>query len=137
LATPFLAKMKQSLVIKMEWDKFTCFMNYGEIVYQEDRPYMNTTQERFQNDIFIDWEKKPRSVRYSRFFKYLPERFQAYLTIRTEETRSRVKGIKKLLEKHTLYDIHSVLETEERFDRAPHELGYILEAKETTYIQKN
>ncbi|MFT7791329.1 UNVERIFIED_CONTAM: hypothetical protein ODR73_24625, partial [Escherichia coli] len=130
------ARMKQALVLKMEWDRFTCFTNDGEIVYQEDRPYMNTTRVIPWNDILIDWEKKPRSVRYSRFFKYLPEKVQTYLTIRSEETRSRVKGIKKLLEKHSLNDIDSALELEERFERAPHELGYILEAKEATYPEK-
>ncbi|WML26679.1 hypothetical protein [Neobacillus sp. OS1-33] len=130
------AKMKQTLVIKMEWDQFTCFMNDGEMVYQEARPYMNTTRAIPWNDILIDWEKKPRSVRYSRFFKYLPERVQTYLTIRSEETRSRVKGIKKLLEKHTLNDIHMALERKERFERAPHELGFILEAREASYPEK-
>jgi len=116
--------------------RFTCFTNDGEIIYQEDRPYMNTTRAIPWNDILIDWEKKPRSVRYSRFFKYLPERVQKYLTIRSEETSSRVKGIKKLLEKHSLNDIDSALELEERFERTPHELGYILEAKEVTYPEK-
>ncbi|WP_420489452.1 hypothetical protein [Neobacillus drentensis] len=96
------ARMKQALVLKIEWDRFTCFTSDGEIVYQEDRPYMNTKRAIPWNDILIDWEKKPRSVRYSRFFKYLPERVQAYLTIRPEETRSRVKGIKKLLEKYMI-----------------------------------
>jgi len=62
------AKMKQTFVIKMEWDKFTCYTNDGKVVYQEARPYMNTTRRIPWNDIFMDWEKKPRSVRYSRFF---------------------------------------------------------------------
>jgi transposase len=130
------AKMKQRLVVKMEWDQFTCFMNDGEIVYQEARPYMNTTRKIPWNDILIDWEKKPRSVGYSRFFKYLPDRVQTYLTIRPEETKSRVKGIKKLLEKHSLDEIHAVLETKERLERTPHELGFILEAQETAYPEK-
>jgi transposase len=130
------AKMKQTLVIKLEWDQFTCYTNDGEVIYQEARAYMNTTRAIPWNDIFIDWEKKPRSVKYSRFFKYLPKRVQTYLTIRPEETKSRVKGIKKLLAKHTLNDIHVALETEERYERAPHELGFILETKEVSYPEK-
>lgn len=130
------ARMKQALVLKMEWNRFTCFTNDGEIVYQEDRPYMDTTREIPWNDILTDWEKKPRSVRYSRFFKYLPEKIRTYLTIQSEEIRSRVKGIKKLLEKHSLNDINSALEVEEHFERAPHELGYILEVKEAAYPEK-
>jgi hypothetical protein len=130
------AKMKQALVIKAEWDCFTCFTNDGEIVYQEARPYMNTTRAIPWNDILNDWEKKPRSVRYSRFFKYLPDNVQAYLTIRTDEIKSRVKGLKQLLKKHTLEEIQEVLKTEERMERAPHELEFILEAKETSYPEK-
>lgn len=130
------AKMKQALVIKAEWDRFICFTNDGEIVYQENRPYMNTTRAIPWKDILDDWEKKPRSISYSRFFKYLPDRVQAYLTIRPEDVKSRVKGLKKLLEKHTLEDIQAVLETEERMERAPHELGLILEVKEAPYPEK-
>jgi transposase len=130
------AKMKQTLVIKAEWDRFTCFTNDGEIVYQEARPYMNAKRAIPWNDILNDWEKKPRSVRYSRFFKYLPENVQAYLTIRAEEIKSRVIGLKKLIEKHTLEEIQEVLATEERMERAPHELEFILEAKEASYPEK-
>lgn len=130
------ARMKQGLVLKMEWDRFTCFTKDGEIVFQEDRSYMNTTRKIPWKDILTDWEKKPRSVRYSRFFNYLPEKIQRYLTIHSADTKERVKGIQRLLEKYSFEDIDSVLATEDRYERAPHELGYILGARETTYPEK-
>ncbi|MDF2858158.1 MAG: Integrase catalytic region [Neobacillus sp.] len=130
------ARMKQTLVIKAEWNRFICFTNDGEIVYQSDRPYMNTTRIIPWDDILNDWEQKPRSVRYSRFFKYLPKNVQAYLTIRKEEIKYRVKGLRKLLEKHDLEEIQAILSREERLERTPHELGILLEASQFSYPDK-
>lgn len=59
-----------------------------------------------------------------------------YLTIQPEERKKRIKGIKRLLEKHTLKEIHNLLSEESRFERAPHELEIILQAKETVYPEK-
>jgi hypothetical protein len=130
------ARIKQVLVIKKEWDQFSCITNDGEVIYQEFRSYMNKTRAIPWNDILDDWERKPRSVKYSRFFKYLPEKVQAYLIIRSEETKKRVLGLKKLLEKHTLNEIQDILSVEGSLEREPHELGYILEAKKATYPEK-
>lgn len=129
-------RIEQTLIIKKEWDSFTCFTNDGEIVYQESRPYMNKTRAIPWNDILDDWARKPRSVKYSRFFRYLPERVRSYLTIKPDEIKTRVKGLKTLLEKHKLQAIHELLEDENRFESAPHELGYLLEAKAVTYPEK-
>lgn len=130
------ARIKQTLVIKKEWDKFTCYTNDGEIIYQDLRPYMLTTRPIPWNDILVDWEKKPRAVKYSRFFKYLPERVQTYLTIKPDEIKKRVAGLKKLLEVHTLQDIDKCLEIEQYMEKEPHELGSLLEAKKATYPEK-
>lgn len=129
-------RIKQTLIIKKEWDSFTCFTNDGEIVYQESRAYMNQTRAIPWQDIMGDWAKKPRSAAYSRFFKYLPERVRVYLTIMPEESKTRIKGIQNLLDKHSLEDIHNILEVENRFERAPHELGYLMEAKQAAYPEK-
>ncbi|WP_139367992.1 IS21 family transposase [Priestia abyssalis] len=134
--TIYKGKIKHSLVIKKEWNSFTCFTSDGEIIYEESRPYMNTTRAIPWNDILGDWERKPRAVKYSRFFKYLPERVRLYLTIKPDEIKTRVRGLKILLEKHTLKAIHELLEVENHFDRDPHELGYLLEAKAATYPEK-
>ncbi|MFY2158558.1 IS21 family transposase [Cytobacillus firmus] len=128
--------IKQSLVIKKEWDIFTCFTSDGEIVYQESRPYMNKTRVIPWDDILEDWSRKPRVIKYSRFFKYLPERVQVYLTINPEETKNRVKGLKTLLDKHSLNAINESLNDEKLLGRTPHELGHILEAKKSVYPEK-
>lgn len=130
------ARIKHALIIKKEWDQFICYTNDGEIIYQDFRPYMNTTRPIPWNDILDDWERKPRSVKYSRFFKYLPERVKVYLIFKPEEIRSRVKGLKKLLEKRSLEDIQYILEEENFLERAPHELGHIMDAKEAAYPEK-
>lgn len=129
-------KIKHSLVIKKEWNTFTCFTNDGEIVYQDFRAYMHNTRAIPWLDIFDDWTRKPRAVKYSRFYKYLPERVRVYLTIKPEEIKQRLKGFKALLEKHSLEEIQLALETENRFERMPHELGYLIEAKKASYPEK-
>ena len=55
---------------------------------------MHTNRPIPWEEIFEDWEKKPRVVRYSRYFKYLPMRVQDYLLFQTEERKSRLVGIK-------------------------------------------
>lgn len=130
------AHIKQTLVIKKEWDCFTCITNDGEVIFEEYRAYMNKTREIPWDDILEDWEGKPRAVKYSRYFKYLPTRVQTYLIQKSEETKSRVRGLKKLLEKHTLNDIQEILGDESRFERTPHELEFILDAKKASYPEK-
>ncbi|MDQ7861088.1 hypothetical protein RCO48_08740 [Peribacillus frigoritolerans] len=52
------ARMKQSLIIKKEWDTFTCYTNNGENLYQESRPYMNKSRAIPWEDILEDWIRK-------------------------------------------------------------------------------
>ncbi|WP_079707632.1 IS21 family transposase [Paraliobacillus ryukyuensis] len=130
------ARIKQVLILKKEWNQFSCITNDGEVIYQEFRAYMNKTRAIPWDDILNDWEKKPRAVKYSRFYKYLSEKIQVYLIMKPEEIKKRVKGLRKLLEKYALDEIDEVLGAEGRIEREPHELGYILEAKAATYPEK-
>ncbi|AYE53799.1 IS21 family transposase (plasmid) [Priestia megaterium NCT-2] len=123
------ARMKQSLLIKKEWDTFTCFTNDGEILYQESRPYMNKSRVIPWEDILDDWIRKPRSVTYSRHFKHLPTNVQWYLTRQKETLQERIIGLKKLLATHTMIEIGEVLSFTNRMDLSPHELGNILSEK--------
>lgn len=127
------AYIKQSVIIKKEWNSFSCIGEDGEILYQEMRPYMNIARKIPWDDIFGDWEKKPRSVRYSRYLTYLPERVKKYLILNGDETKSRVKGLRKLYKKYSFEEIDSLLENENFLERAPHELGFMLAAKKNTY----
>ncbi|AEH49271.1 IS21 family transposase [Parageobacillus thermoglucosidasius] len=130
------ARVNQSLVVQKGWDRFICLSNQGEVVFEAPRPYMNQKQEIPWEEIFNDWEKKPRSVSYSRFFKYLPEKVQTYLTFRKEEVKQRVRGVRELLKSHTLKELDEWLNKEQRFDLAPHELKVLLEAKQQAYPEK-
>jgi len=130
------AHMKQVVVVKKEWNQFTCFTNDGEVIYQEYRPYMNTTRPIPWNEILGDWEIKPRAMRYSRFFPYLPERVQAYLLFKKEDIKKRITGLRQLLQNYSLQQIHELLQQEELLERSPHELGFLLEAKNISYPEK-
>ncbi len=129
-------KVKHALVIKKEWDTFTCLTSEGEVVYQEARAYMHKTRDIPWKDILEDWGRKPRVMTYSRFFKHLPERIRMYLTIKPDDKKGRIIGLSKLIEKHSLEAISLLLDGEHRLERAPHELGYLLEAKEAAYPDK-
>jgi transposase len=130
------ARMKQVIVVKKEWNQFTCFTNDGEIIYEDYRPYMNVNREIPWDEILSDWEKKPRSIRYSRFFPYLPDRVQAYLLFKKEDSKKRISGLRKLLTDYSLQQLHELLQQEERLERDPHELGFLIEAKNISYPEK-
>lgn len=129
------ARMKQSLIIKKEWDTFTCYTSDGEVLYQESRPYMNKSRAIPWIDILEDWAKKPRSITYSRHYKYLPESVQAYLVRYKDQMKVRVIGIKKLVENHTMVSIGDLLSYENRLDLQPHEFGVLLGEK-SAYPEK-
>jgi len=128
--------VKQIIIIKKEWDQFTCYTAEGESIFTESRPYMHKNRPIPWEEIFEDWEKKPRVVRYSRFFKYLPQRVQDYLLFHKNERKTCITGLKYLIQKYSLQQIHLLLENEEWLKKAPHELDIILQTKQVTYPQK-
>ena len=48
-------------------DQFTCFTSEGEVIFKEYRPYMHTNRPIPWEEIFEDWEKKPRSTLFKIF----------------------------------------------------------------------
>ncbi|BBU37923.1 hypothetical protein FB379_103151 [Aeribacillus composti] len=46
-------RIKQSLVMKKEWDRFICFTNDGEIIFQEFRPYMTPILSPSQEKVIV------------------------------------------------------------------------------------
>ncbi|MCQ6338280.1 IS21 family transposase, partial [Bacillus cereus] len=130
------ANIKQVIIIKKEWNQFTCYTAEGENIFTEYRPYMHTNRPIPWAEIFEDWEKKPRVVRYSRFFKYLPQRVQDYLLLHKDERKTCLTGLKYLIQKYSLQQLHLLLENEEWLQKAPHELDIILQTKQVTYPQK-
>ena len=73
---------------------------------------MHTNRPIPWEEIFEDWEKKPRVIRYSRFFKYLPQRVQDYLLFHKDE-RKVCNRIKIFNSKYSLQQLHLLLENEE------------------------
>ncbi|PEJ76843.1 IS21 family transposase [Bacillus wiedmannii] len=128
--------VKQVIIIKKEWNQFTCYTAEGENIFTEYRPYMHTNRPIPWEEIFEDWEKKPRVIRYSRFFKYLPQRVQDYLLFHKDERKACLTGLKYLIQKYSLQQLHLLLENEEWLKKAPHELDIILQTKQVTYPQK-
>ncbi|MCP8971382.1 IS21 family transposase [Ectobacillus ponti] len=127
---------KQHLIVKKEWDQFTCLTNDGEVVYQDYRPYMHVKRDIPWKEIFTDWEGKPRSMRYSRFFPYLPERVQAYLLFKKEDMRKRISGMRQLIGDVSFEQLQELLQQEEWLEREPHELKFLLKAKNASYPEK-
>ncbi|WP_242225420.1 IS21 family transposase [Bacillus cereus group sp. BfR-BA-01380] len=130
------ARLKQVIIVKKDWNQFTCFTNEGEIIYQDYRSYMNVKREIPWDEILNDWERKPRSMRYSRFFPYLPERVQTYLLFKKEDNKKRINGLRKLLIDYSFQQLNELLQQEERLEREPHELAFLLEAKNISYPDK-
>ncbi|MGF2773330.1 hypothetical protein [Bacillus cereus] len=71
---------------------------------------MNVNREIPWDEISGDWEKNPRSMRYSRFFPYLPDRIQAYLLFKKENSKKRITGLRKLLTDYSLQQLHELLQ---------------------------
>jgi transposase len=61
-------------------ETYTFYSGSGDIIAEGDRPYMFKKRPIDWASILLDWRKKLRSMEYSRYWKYLPERIKLYLT---------------------------------------------------------
>lgn len=95
----------QLTVIKY-WDRFKVISPYGEILYSDDRPYMNKKRDIPWSSILKAWLHKPRVVNYSRYSPYLPKRIFEYLKIDDLSIRKeRIKWLIGLLANHDMNEI--------------------------------
>ena len=53
-----------------------------------------------------------------------------------KQTASRIRGVQKLLDRYTVYEITQWLDKYQRWDLAPHEIGVLMEAKRSEYPAK-
>lgn len=60
-------------------ETYSLFSGSGEWIADGDRPYMLKKRPIDWGSILFDWRKKLRSMVYSRYWKYLPERIKLYL----------------------------------------------------------
>ena len=89
--------VKQVIIIK-KMESIYMLYSRRRKHFTEYRPYMHTNRPIPWEEIFEDWEKKPRVIRYSRFFKYLPQRVQDYLLFHKDERKACVTGLKYLIQ---------------------------------------
>lgn len=66
----------------------------------------------------------------------MPEAIRTYLAGLPPQVVARLKGLRALLDRHTLYEIAQWLEESQRWDLAPHEIGVLMEAKHSYYPDK-
>ena len=96
-----------SLSIVKYWDRFKVLSPHGEILYEDNRPYMHKNREIPWKSILKAWLGKPRSVTYSRFSAYLPARIYEYVSISNLTIRKeRLKWIIALLTTHDMTQIN-------------------------------
>ncbi|TLS33626.1 IS21 family transposase [Geobacillus thermoleovorans] len=124
------------VLVKKEWNRFVVFSSDGDVHLEAPRPYTNVKREIPWKEIFAEWETKPRVVGHSRYRTYLPEAIRTYLAGPPPQVVARLKGLRALLDRHTLYEIAQWLEESQRWDLAPHEIGVLMEAKHSYYPDK-
>ena len=82
----------------------------GEIISKGRRPYLTKQRDIEWHNIFKMWKRQPRSMMYSRYWKYLPSRIAYYLS--TSDWRLQINRIDELI---SLLSRHSLKEINERF----------------------
>lgn len=96
-----------NLSIVKYWDRFKVLSPHGEILLEDNRPYMHRNREIPWRSILTSWLGKPRSVTYSRFSTYLPGRIYEYVSISNLTIRKeRLNWILNLLVTHEMSQIN-------------------------------
>ncbi|GEK32448.1 transposase [Kurthia zopfii] len=96
-----------SLSIVKYWNRFKVLSPHGEILYEDNRPYMHKNREIPWQSILKSWLSKPRTVSYSRFSPYLPGRIYEYINISNLTIRKeRLHWLIALLVTHNMNQIN-------------------------------
>lgn len=95
------------LSIVKYWNRFKVVSPHGELLYQDNRPYMHKNREIPWKSILKAWLSKPRAVSYSRFSTYLPGRIFEYLNISNLTIRKeRINWLIGLLATYEMNEIN-------------------------------
>lgn len=108
----------------LRFDSYQLISDDGEIIAEGPRPYMHKKQAIDWQAILMDWRRKLRSMHYSRYWKYLPERIKLYLSHPDwKEQAKRIDQLLNLLITHDMlgidqnfYDLVSDSETSDIYD---------------------
>jgi hypothetical protein len=83
------------LHLVLYWNRFKVVSPNGELLYEDERPYMLKKRNIPWKSILLDWARKPRCVTYSRYASYLPGRIYQYISIENYQLRKeRIKWLK-------------------------------------------
>lgn len=101
-----MAKTMISLIGILTAQNYTLYNLDGEIISEGQRPYLTKKRPIQWKSVFITWKRKPRSMTYSRYWKYLPQRITYYLAI--EDWRLQVKRIDELISLLNKYPLREI-----------------------------
>ena len=88
------------------WNRYKIVSMQGELLSEGFRPYMNKAREIPWHTILKSWQRKPRSIPYSRYFPYLPGRLAHYLNIDSMDLRKeRVAWLTHAIIKYDMKEI--------------------------------
>lgn len=99
-----------TLYAYLTWDKYRIVTQDGEIIQEDFRPYFHRKRVIDWQSILKDWKQRLSKIPYSRYWKYLPGRIQAYLRI--DDRRLLYRRINRLL---GLLVTYTMVELSERF----------------------
>lgn len=99
-----------NLYAYLTWNKYRIVTQNGELIHEDFRPYVHRKRAIPWPTILKDWKQRLTKITYSRYWKYLPGRIQAYLRI--DHLRLLYQRINRLLD---LLVSHTMIELNERF----------------------
>lgn len=106
---PLGARLGQVRVI-LYWDRMKVLSDQGEILYEDQRPYMMTRRALPWKTILDGWYKKPRSFGHSRYTNYVPGRLRQHLQIENLAIRrQRIEWVLSLLPRYSIQEIDQQL----------------------------
>lgn len=113
------------------WDSYKALSPFGDVLFEDKRPYMHKKRLIPWRDILKNWLKKPRVVTYSRFAAYLPARISEHISIQSHTLRrERIRWLLGLLVNHDMVEIeerfYELVETQEVEEGHPYEVNWAI-----------
>ncbi|QNU24799.1 hypothetical protein IC806_00010 [Geobacillus zalihae] len=123
------------VLVKKEWNRFVVFSSDGDVHLEAPRPYTNVKREIPGKRFSLSGRPNPGCRTFP-----LPDVLAGgdpnVSGWPPPQVVARLKGLRALLDRHTLYEIAQWLEESQRWDLTPHEIGVLMEAKHSYYPDK-
>lgn len=101
------ARRHPRLWVHLTWNRYRILTYQGEVLAEDYRPYMHKQRAIPWSDILKDWKQRLSKIPYSRYWKYLPGRLQAYLGIEDLQLLyQRLDRLISLLVQCSLYELN-------------------------------